>query len=249
MRRRFAGSLLMDTAQPHQTPAIRILLIDDHEMFRAGIRALLRDEPGVTVIGEAGNKSEALEAARSRPDIVLLDLDLAEDNALEFLPDLMHVADGAHVLVVTGVPDPDLHVRAVCLGAMGVVHKLEAPQQLLKAIRKVHGGEAWLSRSLVASAMRELHRVRKPAKADPDKVRIANLTSRELEVIRLIGEGRRNKTIGEQLFISEKTVRHYLTSIYGKLEVNDRLELMIFAYQHGLAQVPSLPSPPAPVKN
>jgi two-component system nitrate/nitrite response regulator NarL len=239
----------MHPAPTPDSPAIRILMVDDHEMFRAGIRALLRDEPGLTVVAEAGNKSEALEAARSQPDIILLDLDLADDNALEFLPALMHAAGDAHVLVVTGVPDPELHVRAVCLGAMGVVHKLEAPNQLLKAIRKVHGGEAWLSRSLVASAMKELHRVRQPAKAGPDETRIANLTSRELEVIRLIGEGRRNKTIGEQLFISEKTVRHYLTSIYGKLDVNDRLELMIFAYQHGLAQVPSLHPPATPVKN
>jgi two-component system nitrate/nitrite response regulator NarL len=95
--------------------------------FRAGMRALLRDEPGLTVVAEAGNKSEALEAARSQPDIILLDLDLADNNALEFLPDLMHAAGDAHRPCVTGVPDPELHVRAVCLGAMGVIHKLEAP--------------------------------------------------------------------------------------------------------------------------
>jgi len=153
------------------------------------------------------------------------------------LPDLLKGVESARVLVLTGVADPELHLRAVCLGAMGVVHKLENPHLLFKDIRKVYAGEAWLNRTMVANAMTLLQA--RQRKEDPEAARIASLTVRERDVITLIGEGRRNKAIGERLFISEKTVRHYLTSIYDKLELDDRLELMIFAYQHVLAKVPS----------
>ena len=220
------------------TSAIRILLIDDHEIFLAGLRLLLQGDSGLIVIGEARNRDEALEGARRQPDIILLDLDLGSESGTDLLPDLIKTAKGARVLLLTGVIDSDLHLRTVCVGAMGVVHKLEAPSLLLKAIRKVYAGEAWLNRTMVARAMTQLQAIH-GKKEDPEAAKIGSLTSRELEVIVLIGEGRRNKAIGERLYISEKTVRHYLTSIFAKLEVSDRLELMIYAYQHGLAKVPA----------
>ena len=220
------------------TSAIRILLIDDHEIFLASLRLLLQGDSGLTVIGEARNRDEALEAARRHPDVILLDLDLGSESGADLLPDLMKIAEGARVLLLTGVIDSDLHLRTVCRGAMGIVCKFEAPSLLLKAIRKVYAGEAWLNRTLVARAMTQLQTIH-CKKADPEEAKIASLTSRELEVIALIGEGRRNKAIGERLYISEKTVRHYLTSIFAKLELSDRLELMIYAYQHGLAKVPA----------
>ena len=219
---------------------IRILVIDDHEIFLAGLRLLLQREPGLSVIAEARTKQEAVEAARNRPDIILLDLDLGSCNGTDLLPELMEIAPDARVLVLTGVLDPELHLRAVCLGALGIVVKLEAPRFLMKAIRKVYAGEAWLNRAMVASAMAELQERKQDLKeTDPDAVKIDGLTARELEIIALVGEGRRNKAIGERLYISEKTVRHYLTSIFNKLQVADRLELMIYAYQHGLAKLPS----------
>jgi two-component system nitrate/nitrite response regulator NarL len=221
---------------------IRILLIDDHPIFLAGLRSFLQVEPGLLVIGEARNRNEALAAARQHPDIILLDLDLGSESGADLLPDLMKVADGARVLLLTGVVDPESHLHGVCLGAMGVVHKLEAPDILVKAIRKVHAGEVWLNRTMIASAMIRLQVAHK--KPDPTANKIASLTARELEVIAALGEGLRNREIGQRLFISEKTVRHYLGSIFAKLEVTDRLELMIFAYQHGLAKLPSRQSSP-----
>jgi len=220
------------------TPGIRLLLVDDHELFLAGLRSLLRGEPGLIVVGEAHNGNEALEAARKQPDIILLDLLLETETGPDFLPDLMKAAERARILVLTGVPDPELQLRAVCLGALGIVLKAEAPHILLKAIRKVHAGEAWLNPTMTATAMTRLQ-ARHSGKQDPNAAKIASLTARELEVIAALGDGRRNKEIGERLFISEKTVRHYFTSIYDKLEVTDRLELIIYAYQHGLAKVPS----------
>jgi len=223
---------------------IRGLLIDDHEIFLAALRSLLQREPGFLVIGEARNRTEALEAARQHPNIILLDLVLDSGSGTDLMQDLIKTAEGARIIVLTGVADPDLHLCAVCLGAMGVVHKLEAPELLLKAIRRVYSGEAWLKRTMVASAMTQLQgQHRKP---DPIAANIDTLTPRELEVIAALGEGLRNKGIGERLFLAEKTVRHYLSSIFDKLQVSDRLELMIFAYQHGLAKVPSLPNSPTP---
>lgn len=226
---------------PHDSkmPSIQILLIDDHKIFLAGLRSLLQNESGMNVMGEARNRSEALEAAGRQPDIILLDLDLGAETGEDLLPELLKVAENARVMLLTGITDSDLHLRAVCLGAMGIVHKLEAPEILVKAIRKVFDGEVWLNRAIVATAMTRLQAPRR--KADPTVAKIASLTTRELDVIAALGEGRRNKEIGERLFISEKTVSHYLTAIFSKLEVADRLELMIFSYQHGLAEVPARP--------
>src|SRR5262249_27357698 len=193
---------------------------------------------GLSVVGQAVNRTAALDAARQQPDILLLDLDLSGEISVDFLPDLLRVGVSARVVVLTGVPDPELHLRAVRLGAMGVVRKVEAASMLFKAIRKVHAGEFWLNRSMLATIMIEyVHMPSKP-KTDPESAKIASLTERELEVVGLLGEGRRNKEIAESLFISERTVRHYLTSIFDKLEVSGRLELMIYSYKHGLAKMP-----------
>jgi DNA-binding NarL/FixJ family response regulator len=221
--------------------AIRILLIDDHRLFLAGIRSVIEKEPGLTVIGEALNRTQAIDAICNQPEIILLDLDLGNENSLDFLPELIQASSGARILVVTGFSDPELHLRALRLGAMGVLLKGEPPEILFKAIRKVHAGELWINRSMVATVMTNLLGEAETKKADPEAKKIASLTPRELEVITLIGKGLKNKQIGDRLFISEKTVRHYLTSIFGKLAVKDRLELLIYSYQHGLVGIPSLP--------
>ena len=227
--------------------SIRILLVDDHELFLSGMRLLIENEPGLSVVGQAVNRTSALDVARLRPDIILLDLDLGNEVSLDFLTDLLRVGVSSRVVVVTALPDPELHLRAVRLGAMGVVLKVEVVSTLFKAIRKVYAGEVWLNRSMVATVMTEFVQPSK-RKTDPEAVKIASLTERELEVIALLGEGRRNKQIGERLFISEKTVRHYLTSIFDKLEVSDRLDLMIYSYKHGLAKMPDLAGQPGILK-
>src|SRR5436309_8102475 len=224
------------------TSAIRVLLVDDHELFVTGLSSLIQREPELTVVGQATNRTEALAAAALHPDIIQLDLDLGSENSLDFLPELLAIGDGARVIVVTGVPDPELHLRAVRLGAMGVVLKVESAQFLIKAIRKVYCGEVWLNNSIVSSVMMELLHPKAPKKKEPEAEKIASLTEREREVISLVAEGRRNKQIGERLFISEKTVRHYLTSIFDKLGVTDRLALMIYSYKHGLAKIIPPPS-------
>jgi len=218
--------------------AIRILLVDDHQIFLAGLRLLIEKEPDMIVVGTASNRAEALALMQEHPDIVLLDLDLGNESGIDFLPQLIEPEEPPRVIIVTGVPDPELHLRAVRLGALGVVLKLDPPGFLVKAIRKVHGGEMWLNRPMISTVMTELIHAR-AKKMDSEALKIAELTVREREVIALVAEGMRNRQIGERLFISEKTVRHYLTSVFDKLGVADRLALMIYAFQHGLAKIPT----------
>ena len=226
----------MSSAVPR---AIRVLIVDDHEVIRAGLRMLIESHPGLAVAGEAGTCAEALAAAgRDQPEIILLDLDLSGEQATECIPELLAAARGAHVLVLTGVRDPALHRRAVRLGAMGVVRKEKAAAVLLEAIDKVHAGEAWLERALVGSVLSEMRRLPEGGAVDTDEARVATLTKREREVIALAGRGLKTRQLAERLSISEITVRHHLTSIFDKLGVGNRLELMIFAYRHGLAKLP-----------
>jgi two-component system nitrate/nitrite response regulator NarL len=218
------------------TKAIRILIIDDHAVIRAALRMLLESQPGVVVVGEGAGSEEALAAAaREQPDIILLDLDLGDVNGLDLLPQLHTVAPGSHVVVLTGVRDVEMHRRAVRLGAVGLVLKEKAADVLLKAIAKVYAGEVWLDRLLIANVLSEITR---PASQslDPEDIKIKTLTVREREIIKLIGQGFKNQAIADRLCISEATVRHHLTSIFGKLGVGDRLELAIYAYRHGLAR-------------
>jgi len=224
------------------TPNIRILLVDAHTLFLAGLCCLMRDEPGLTVVGQAVNAAEAIACARTRPDVIIIDLILGSENSLDFLADLIEAGEGARVLVVTGVSDPQCHLRAVQLGAMGVVLKTESPGCLFKAIRKVHTGEMWLNRSMMASAMAEAFRTTAAKKPDPESAKIANLSSRERQVIVMLSQGLKNKEIANRLFISEKTVGHHLSSIFSKLDVKDRLELLVYAYRHNLAKITPAPA-------
>ncbi|MGA2264112.1 MAG: response regulator transcription factor, partial [Acidobacteriota bacterium] len=169
---------------------------------------------------------------------ILLELVLKGESGLDFIPDLIAAAEEAKVLILTGMRDPELHRRAVRLGAKGLVSKDASVDVLAKAIKKVYAGEVWLDRSMTAAVLDELSREDDSGHLGPEQTKIATLTDREREVICAVGEGLKNKQIGERLFISDVTVRHHLTSIYSKLAVSDRLELVIYAYRHDLAPIP-----------
>jgi DNA-binding NarL/FixJ family response regulator len=221
--------------------SIRVLLVDDHELVRTGLRLLLERHAAITVVGEAADHDEALAvAAREQPDIILLDLDLGGRRSLDILPRLLQAAGEARAIIVTGVRAPDEHQQAVQLGAMGLVRKEQAGEVLIQAIEKVHAGEVWLEPSLVARALGGMSRQRsvEAAPVDPEKARLDRLTRREREVIVLVLEGLQNRQIAERLVISETTVSHHLTSIFGKLGLASRFDLIIYAYRHGLGKRP-----------
>lgn len=217
---------------------IRIVIIDDQLVVREGLRMLLDNHPGIKVVAMASTRSEALEIiAREPADLIILDLELGGYSALSFIPQLREAATRARILVLTGIRDSETHQQAAQLGAMGVVLKEDAADRLLKAIEKVYQGEAWLDRLTVGNLLWHMSSHDKES-LDPQKKKISTLTERERQVIVLISEGLKNKQIAERLFISPTTVTHHLSSIYSKLGVSDRLELVVYAFANKLAKMP-----------
>jgi len=218
---------------------IRVLIVCHQPIARAGLRLLIESRSGLVVVGEAGVPSDAVGLAAShQPDIILIDLTNHSVNNFDYLPSLLEAAKGSRVLVLAEVQDKELHHLAVRLGATGIVFKDRAPDTLIRAIEKVHTGEAWIDRSTVAAVLTEMSRGDGAKKPSPAQEDMRLLTQREREVITLVSLGLRNKQIAERLFISDITVRHHLTSAFSKLGVGDRFELMIYAYRHGLADPP-----------
>jgi len=220
---------------PSQKP-IRILLVDDHQSLLWGLAKLIESEgPGMELVGMAADMAEALVVARrEQPDVILLDIDLGGVNSLDSLPAL-HKAAEAYVLILTGVRDTELHDQAMLSGARGIVHKEESAETILKAIRNVSRGEIWLERLATGRVFSKFLNA-KNNEASPEETKIATLTPREREIINIIiNQGRStNKQIADELRLSEYTLRNHLTSVYSKLEVDNRLELVMYALKHGL---------------
>jgi two-component system nitrate/nitrite response regulator NarL len=211
--------------------SIRVLIVEDHLIMSTALRLLLNSQENLCVVGEASNRARACElAAATGPDIVLLDLFLTDGDSLALVPELRSIVPAARIVVLTGSPDIALHRRALKLGATGLVLKEQPAEVLLTAIERVHSGEVWIDRSLLAQLMA------------PEPVPVASpidsLTPREREIIGAIGIGLKNKQIADRFFISERTVHNHLASIFRKLDVSDRLELALYAGSHGLLTAP-----------
>jgi DNA-binding NarL/FixJ family response regulator len=214
-------------------PHARILLADDHPIFRDGLRRLLEAEPDLAVVGQAVDAAEAIRLAASlKPDILLLDVAMPKVSGIEALQALAELPDGPRVILLTAAIDqPDI-VRALQLGARGVVLKESATSLLLKAIRIVLDGGYWVGRESVSDLLIALKSLG-PAGAPPPAPPVG-LTARELQIVGLIVAAAGNKKIADTLNISEKTVKHHLTNIFEKLGVANRLELALYASQHNL---------------
>jgi DNA-binding NarL/FixJ family response regulator len=221
-----------------QKKPIRILLIDDHEIIRDGLRNLINTHPEMVVVGDAGNSADALRlAAREQPDVIVLDLHLDKESGLDLLPELLNTVKDTSIIVLTGAHDPAERDRAMELGAKGMVLKEKGAVELLSAIEKVHyTGEFWFE---PGAAQRWLGKRRRQliAEDDPEKIKIARLTPIEREIIVNIGKGLDNKQIAESMNMALSTARNNLSRIYDKLEIKGgRLELLVYAYRHGLVK-------------
>ena len=225
-------------APPAATPApIRVLLVDDYLAVREGLRLLLERHDDITVVGEAATSRDAIALAkREQPSVALLELDLANDEAMDLIPALTAASLHIRVLVLTRVRDLEQHRRAIRAGASGVVSKRQNSNVLVKAIRRVHAGEVWADRETTATVLRELQQGAAPS---PEAKRIATLTARERDIVKLVAQGHGTQKIAAMLFISDKTVRNHLGSIYDKLKVSERLELALYAAKHGLVTGPA----------
>ena len=210
---------------------IRVLLADDHEIFRDGLRKLLESEDDISIVGEAANGNECIRMlGKLKPDILLLDLRMPEKDGLSVLEEINFDSLPTRVIVLTAAEDDRDVVRAMRLGARGIVLKQSASDLLGKAIHRVFGGEIWLDNRMTAEVMKAF------AKGSDSGVRRDKplLSDREKEIVQLVAQGFRNKEIGEKLFISEQTVKNHLHNIFDKLGVSDRLELALYAIHHRL---------------
>ncbi len=226
-----------ERVQSEPANGIRVMLVDDHRIMLWALERLIESEkPRMEVVGKATAVAEALDlAGKSRPDVILLGLDLSAENGVDAIPELIAKLK-AKVLVLTGLRDPSIQDDAVLAGARGVIGKKDAPEDILKAIEKVHQGELWLDRAATGRIFVELSRKGGPEETDPERQKIASLTVRERQIIcTIVGDpGAIANTIAEKLHISGHTLRNHLTAIYEKLRVANRVELYVYANKHEL---------------
>jgi DNA-binding NarL/FixJ family response regulator len=214
-------------------PTIRIVIADDHPIFRDGLRKLLDHEDDMQIVGEVNNGNEATAMiGKLKPDILLLDLRMPEKDGLTLLEEMNFDSLPTRVIVLTATEDDRDVVRAMRLGARGVVLKQSATDLLIKSIHKVYGGEIWLDKRMTAEVMKAFA---KSAEGGPRRDKPL-LSDREKEIVQLVAQGFRNREIGEKLFISEQTVKNHLHNIFDKLGVSDRLELALYAIHHRISE-------------
>jgi DNA-binding NarL/FixJ family response regulator len=214
-------------------PTIRIVIADDHPIFRDGLRKLLDNEDDMQIIGEVSNGTECTQiVGKLKPDILLLDLRMPEKDGLTLLEEMNFDSLPTRVIVLTATEDDRDAVRAMRLGARGVVLKQSATDLLIKSIRKVYGGEIWLDKRMTGEVMKAFA---KSAEGGPRREKPL-LSDREKEIVQLVAQGFRNREIGERLFISEQTVKNHLHNIFDKLGVSDRLELALYAIHHRISE-------------
>jgi DNA-binding NarL/FixJ family response regulator len=211
--------------------SIRVLVADDQSMVRAGFRMLLSREDDIEVVAEASNGLEAIDkATRFRPSVVLMDIRMPELDGLEATRRILATDEGARILILTTFDLDEYVYEALRAGASGFVLKDDPPEQLLSAIRTVAGGDALLSPAVTKRVIERFARIPQPA---PPK-QLGELTDRELDVFRLIARGLSNAEIGQELFISDTTVKTHITHILQKLDLRDRVQAVVLAYESGL---------------
>ncbi|GAA1277601.1 response regulator transcription factor [Saccharothrix xinjiangensis] len=215
---------------------IRVLLVDDEALVRAGVRAILDTDPGIEVVAEAGDGHEALDLARRhRPDVVLLDIRMPRLDGLAALPELRRAVPGVAVAVLTTFDEDEFVVRALGDGANGFLLKAADPRELIIGVRAVAEGAAYLSPRIAQRLVAELRGDRLP-RFDGARSRIDALTAREREVLALLGEGLSNQTIARRLTLSEGTVKAHVSAILQALEVENRTQAAILAHDAGLTR-------------
>jgi DNA-binding NarL/FixJ family response regulator len=211
--------------------SVRVLVADDQSMVRAGFRMLLAEEPDIDVVAEASNGLEAVDkAARFRPTVVLMDIRMPHLDGLEATRRILAADDTARILILTTFDLDEYVYEALRAGASGFVLKDDPPEQLIAAVRIVAGGDALLSPAITKRVIKQFTRLPHPA---PPR-QLDDLTERELDVFRLIARGLSNAEIGRELYISDTTVKTHITHILQKLNLRDRVQAVVLAYQTGL---------------
>jgi two-component system, NarL family, response regulator LiaR len=215
---------------------IRVLIVDDHEIVRKGIRALLATKRDIQVIGEASNGKEAVDQTQAlHPDVVLMDLVMPKMDGILATREITTQQPGTRVLVLTSFAADEQIFPAIKAGALGYLLKDSGPQELVQAIRQVYRGEPSLEASIARKVLAEMSNPpQKPLIPDP-------LTARELDILRLIAKGQSNKEIAGQLVIAEETVHTHVSNILSKLRLASRTQAALYALKEGIASVEDIP--------
>jgi len=216
---------------------IRVLLADDHELFRQGVRRLLESAPDLEVVGEAATGQDTVRLVEElAPDIVLLDIAMPALSGIEAARLIKTASPRTGIIMLTVHADEEFLFEAIKAGAMGYLLKDASAEELIRAIRVIHSGEGLLAPSMAAKVMREFARTREQHELAP---MLTALTNREVEILQHVAAGLANKEIAARLGISERTVKNHLSNIMEKLHVNSRTQAAVYALRSGLV-------PPAP---
>lgn len=223
------------------TRELKLIVVDDHAIFREGLRALLDMEDDFTVIGEASRGDEAIAMVRDEPpDVILLDLHLPDGSGAEFCRHLLRVSPESKVLILSAYEDDQEVSAALISGAAGYVLKTVGGERLADNIRSVYRGEVLLAPTVAAKVVRQLSRLREETGRQEEALEV--LTPREREVFFLASRGLKNSEIASELYLSEKTIKTHLRNIYNKLSLASKAELRLFAVKMGLTA--NGPAPP-----
>lgn len=215
--------------------SIRVLIVDDHTLFRDGLAAILTNVPDIQVVGEAGTGREAVALAEQvAPDIVLMDINMPEMNGIEATQQVLATKPTTGIVMLTMLEDNDSLFAAMCAGARGYILKGADKAEVLKTIRAVAEGEALFGPAIAGRLTAFFQRSRRAAQYDDALAPFPDLTDREREVLELIAAGANNQEIARCLHISAKTVSNHISNIFGKLQVADRAQAIVKARQAGL---------------
>lgn len=213
---------------------IHVLIVDDHQVVRQGLRTFLELQPDIVVVGEAGDGQSGVELARQlEPDVVLMDLVMPRLDGIAATRQVKGLGKAIKVVALTSFTEDDKVFPAIQAGASSYLLKDVSPEELVEAIRAAYRGEARLHPDIARKLMEQVvQQAGTPRQSLPEE-----LTGRELDVVRLVAQGRSNHEIAEALVISEKTVKTHISNILGKLHLEDRTQLAIYAIKHGLVSL------------
>jgi NarL family two-component system response regulator LiaR len=213
---------------------IKVLIVDDHQVVRQGLRTFLELQPDIVVLGEAGDGQQAVEMAQAlQPDVVLMDLVMPRLDGIDATRQIKAQGGTVQVIALTSFTEDEKVFPAIQAGASSYLLKDVSPEDLVEAIRAAHRGEARLHPDITRMLMEQVTQQSVPASQTLPEA----LTARELEVVRLVAQGRSNHEIAQALVISEKTVKTHISNVLGKLQLGDRTQLAIYAIKHGLVDL------------
>jgi two-component system NarL family response regulator len=216
---------------------IRVLVVDDHALFRRGLQMVLEQEPDIEVVGEASDGAEAVTtAAETLPDIVLMDVRMPKRGGIDACTSIHETVPSAKIIMLT-ISDEEVDLYdAIKAGAMGYLLKEISIEEVASAIRAVHGGQSLISPSMASKLLTEFASMIKKTD-DRQQVPTPRLTDREMEVLKLVAKGMNNRDIAKQLFISENTVKNHIRNILEKLQLHSRMEAVVYAVREKLLEI------------